>query len=71
MSDDEYRVYMMHLPGTIKAAVKLDNEGFPSIYINDALAPDARKKAFIHELRHIERDDFFNDLPIEEVESEE
>lgn len=71
MSDDEYRVYMMPLPGTIKAAVKLDNEGFPSIYINDALAPDARKKAFIHELRHIERDDFFNDLPIEEVESEE
>lgn len=68
---DEYRVYMMPFPGTIKAAVKVDAEGYPSIYINDALSPEARKRALKHELRHIERNDLYNDLPIEEVEAEE
>lgn len=69
VEDDEYRVYMMPFPGDIKAAVRVDTEGFPSIYINDALAPEAAKRAFLHELRHIERDDLYNDRPIRDVEA--
>lgn len=69
LTDDEYRVYLMPFPGDIMGAVRIDNEGFPSIYINDALSPAAKKQAFLHELRHIQRDDFYNNLPIEEVES--
>ena len=69
MTEDECRVYLVPLPGTIKAAVRLAPDGFPSIYINDALAPEARRRALRHELQHIERDDFYNALPIEEIEA--
>lgn len=68
MTEDECRIYMVPFPGTIKAAVRLDKEGFPSIYINDLLSPAARKRALEHELQHISRDDFYNDHSIEEVE---
>ena len=68
MTDDEYRVYMMPFPGDILATVRVDADGFPSIYINDALSPDAKKRAFAHELRHIADEDFYNDRSIEEVE---
>ncbi|MBQ1779540.1 MAG: hypothetical protein IIZ93_15410 [Acidaminococcaceae bacterium] len=66
--DGEFRVYMVPFPGTIHAAVRLDQDGFPSIYINDWLAPEARRRAFDHEMRHLERDDFYNDKQIREVE---
>ena len=69
LSEDEYRVYMMPFPGDIMGAVRVDAEGFPSIYINDKLSPAAKKRALLHELRHIERDDFYNNLTIDEVEA--
>lgn len=69
MTDLNYRVYMMPFPGDVKAAVRVDPDGFASIYINDALSPEARKRAFMHELRHLERDDMYNDLTIEEAET--
>lgn len=71
MTEDSYRVYKMPFPGDIKAAVRVDPEGYASIYINDALAPQAAKKAFLHELRHIQRDDLYNGKPIDEIETEE
>ena len=70
ITNDEYRVYMVPFPGDVLGAVRIDVEGFPSIYINDALSPEARKKAFLHELRHIQRDDMFNGKPIEEIEAD-
>lgn len=69
LSEDEYRVYLMPFPGDIMSAVRVDAEGFPSIYINDKLSPAAKKRAFLHELRHIERDDFYNNMTIDEVEA--
>ena len=65
---DEYRVYIVPFPGDIKAAVMLDNEGFPSIYINDKLSPEAQKRAFLHELKHIRREDFYNAQTLRKVE---
>lgn len=70
ITNDEYRVYMVPFPGDVLGAVRIDVEGFPSIYINDALSPEARKKAFLHELRHIQRDDMYNGKPIEEIEAD-
>ena len=67
---DEYRVYMVPFPGDIRAAVRLDPEGYPSIYINDALSPAAKKRAFLHELKHILEDDFYNGKSIREVEQD-
>jgi Zn-dependent peptidase ImmA (M78 family) len=67
--EDEYRVYLMPFPGDIRAAVRLDEEGFPSIYINDKLSPAAKKRAFLHELKHIRNNDFHNGLQIQEIEA--
>lgn len=64
----EHTVYLVPLPGDIKAAVQIDIDGYPSIYINDALSPAAKKKAFLHEMRHVVHDDFYNDKPIREIE---
>ena len=69
LCDGEYRVYLVPFPGDIKAAVRLDEDGFPSIYINAALSPAARRAAFLHEIRHIRRSDHTNARTIKEVES--
>ena len=68
LTDGDYIVRMVNLPGDINSVVRLDNDGFGNIYINDALSPDQKEKAFIHECRHLERGDFYNDLPIREIE---
>jgi Zn-dependent peptidase ImmA (M78 family) len=68
MTDEDYHVYMVSFPGDIKAAVRLDKEGYPSIYINDQLSPQAKKRAFLHELRHIRRNDHYNSMTIQEIE---
>ncbi len=68
LTDGDYHVYMIPFPGDIKAAVRIDAEGYASIYINEYLSPEAKKKAFLHEIRHIERDDFYNSLPISIIE---
>lgn len=69
--EGEYAVRVVNLPGDVLGCVKLtrDGSGFPNIYINDQLAPEAKRKAFDHEIRHLENDDFYNDRTIQEVES--
>ena len=68
MNDGEFIVRMIRLPGDIHGAVRLSEDGFANIYINDQLSPKARRKAFDHERRHIEQDDFFNGKDIKDVE---
>ena len=68
MIDKEYAVILMPFPGDIYAAVRLSPDGYPTIYINDKLAPEARKKALEHELRHLTRDDFYNARSIRSIE---
>jgi hypothetical protein len=71
MTDDGegYRVYMVKLPGDVRGAVRLDEEGFASIYINDDLSPEEKQKVFRHEIRHIRRGDHFSPAAIRQVES--
>lgn len=68
MIDGEYTVRMVKLPGDIHGAVRLSEDGFANIYINDQLSPEARRLAFEHEARHVDLDDFYNDKPINEIE---
>ena len=68
MNDDGFRVYLVKLPGDVRGAVRIDEEGFASIYINDDLSPKAKKAAFLHEIRHIRRNDHTNTRNILEVE---
>jgi hypothetical protein len=43
MNNDGFRVYLVKLPGDVRGAVRIDEEGFASIYINDDLSPKAKK----------------------------
>jgi len=70
--EGEYACRVIGLPGDIYGAVRLsceDGQDFPNIYINDWLSPQARRRAFLHEMRHLTGDDFYSDRSIQEVES--
>lgn len=60
MNDEEYRVYEIPLPGDIYGAVRVDADGFASIYINEALAPQAKRETLDHELGHLRHHDHTN-----------
>ena len=68
--DGEYACRMIDLPGSIHAASRITQDGsdFPNIYINDQLSPMGKRRAFDHEMDHLENDDFYNNRSIEEVE---
>lgn len=66
--NDEYIVRLMDLPLSIKGIVALDESGFPNIYINSRLSLDEQRKAVKHELKHIARNDFYNNADIKSVE---
>ena len=68
MIDGEYAVRLLNLPGDVSGVVRLSEDGFANIYINDQLSPQAKRKAFDHEARHIDNDDFYNEKPIQEIE---
>lgn len=65
---NDYFVRLVDLPPGIGGVVTPNDDATYSIYINARLAIDQQQKAMKHELEHIERDDFYNDLPISEVE---
>lgn len=66
--NNEYAVRLMDMPYTVKAIVAMDEEGFNNIYVNSHLSQEEQSKAVLHELRHIARDDFYNDMDIRSVE---
>lgn len=65
---EETIVRLKDLPCGINGMTILDSDGNYNVYINARLSVDDQKKAYQHELRHIERDDFYNDLTIQEAE---
>lgn len=58
----------MDLPYGVKGFVALDDEGFPNIYVNSRLSREEQYRAATHELKHIARNDFYNDSDIRTVE---
>ena len=66
--NDDFIVRVVNLPGDIGGAVRLSEDGFANIYINDNLAPMAKLNAYLHEKQHLKNDDFNNGKSIEEVE---
>ena len=67
--NNDYRVRLMDLPCTIKAFVAMDEDGFNNIYVNSKLSREEQRKAVMHELNHLARNDFYNDLDIRTVEA--
>lgn len=67
---DDYSLHYLRFAGTIYAVVRVDRDGYPTIYINVDLAPEAQRRALAHELRHIERGDMTSHVSIYDVESD-
>ena len=70
LTDGDYCVRVINLPGSIGGATRLSDGDFGNVYINDQMSPQGKRRAFLHELKHLERGDFFNDLSIQEIESD-
>lgn len=66
--NDDCIVRMVNFPGDVRGAVRMSEDGFANIYINDNLSPMARLGAYLHERNHIKRNDLDNDREIREVE---
>ena len=66
--NDDFVVRVVNLPGDIGGAVRLSEDGFANIYINDQLAPMAKLNAYLHEKQHLKNGDFYNGKTIEEIE---
>jgi len=67
---DDYNVVMMPFPGDILAVVRVDANGYPTVYINDYLSPEAKKQALRHELWHFANGDFDSHTTIYDVEKQ-
>ena len=65
---DNIIVRLKDLPCGINGVTILDEDGNYNIYINARLSYYGQQEAYRHELKHIQRDDFYNNLPIQEVE---
>lgn len=59
------RVVYLSLPGTVKGFTVLDSEDFCTIVLNKNLSYEQNVKSYLHEMKHISVDDFYN---IEDVD---
>ena len=60
----DYFVRYMKLPPKIWAFIMPNNDGTFSIYLDPRRSREQQIEDYIHELKHILDDDFYNGLPI-------
>lgn len=68
MTRADVNTLLVDLPGTIKAFVAKDTDDFYTIYLNSRLSHEQNIVSFIHEMEHIEKDDFYSDLTADQIE---
>lgn len=66
----DYFVRVVDLPVGVGGIVTPNDDGTFSIYINARDARAKQVKSCNHEVRHIEHDDFYRDVPLEQMERE-
>ena len=64
----DYFVRILDLPHGVGGMVTPNDDGTFSVYLNARNSHEKQRHTCDHEIRHIERDDFWNGKPIEEVE---
>lgn len=65
----DYCVRVIDFPTHLGGAVVTSEDGFYNVYLNARCSWEKQREAFLHEMQHITRDDFYNDKDIMEVES--
>lgn len=56
------------LPGSINGLVTVDADGTHIMLINNALSVKAKEDTYLHEKKHIERNDLHSNLSATEIE---
>ncbi len=62
-------VRLISMPMSVRAFTVPDAQGDYNIYLNEALSDEQLQKSFLHEQRHIERGDFYKDMPARMIEN--
>ena len=66
----DYTVRLIPFPVyNVGGMVTPNPDGSFSIYINSNLSQERQKEALEHELEHIEDNDFYNGVPVEEIDN--
>lgn len=68
---NDYCVYILDMSTDIRGCVRIDSDGFASIYINARLSRAEQYNVLKHELRHLRRDDMHSMRSIHQVEKKE
>ena len=64
----DYFIYYWIMPPKIYAFVRPNADGTFSIYLDPRRSYLQRKRDLDHELNHIRRGDFYNGLPLQQIE---
>ena len=64
----DYYVRQVRLPVRVEGVTLPNDDGSFDIYINARLSPVRQQETLAHELRHIEHDHFYLDMPVERME---
>mgnify|MGYP001161896812 CR=1 FL=1 len=65
---DQINIKFYKLPYTVEALCTCNIDDSHTIIVNDRLSPERQKEVVLHELEHIENDDFNNGLSIDKIE---
>ena len=68
LENADYFVRLVDLPYGVGGCVTPNDDGTFSVYINARCSTGKQRESYKHELRHIERNDFYNGMPIEQIE---
>lgn len=66
----DYFVRLIELPKAVEGVSVPNDDGSFDIYINSLLPVSRREETLAHELRHLEREHFYLDIPISRMESQ-
>lgn len=71
MWSPDYFVRYVALPHTVEGLTVPNDDGTFDIYINAELPDAVQKETLAHELHHIQKDHFYNDItPLPQMEAE-
>ena len=64
----EYQIKMLNMPTSIRALTVMNEDGSFTIFINCRLSFEQQKKSFLHELEHINNNDFDKMISVDTLE---
>ena len=64
----DFYVRLIDLPYGVGGFVAPNEDGTFNVYLNARLSAEKNLDTFLHEVEHIENDDFYNGLPLQVIE---